>query len=61
MEGNWVENLDMQYSDILYIGVVARVYYDGNIVTKVNDLSFHDTPIQFFERIAVHNPDTKPT
>ena len=28
---------------------------DDETVTKVNDLSFHETPIEFFDRIALHN------
>ncbi len=49
------EDFETKYGDILDIGGEARVYYDGNVVTKVNDLSFHDIPIQFFDRIAILN------
>ena len=54
-EGIWVDDYRSIFGDFLDKGGESIVYYDGDIVTKINDFSFHDEPIQFFDRITIHN------
>lgn len=63
-EGVWMERLpEIRPGNFVASGAEAKVYsYGSRSVVKVNNLSAHEEPIEFLDRIALHNhlfPDTK--
>lgn len=57
-EGHMVEDYDSRYGDRVSAGEESIVYRDPNrpgVVTKVNNLKMHASPLEFFDRIAIHN------
>lgn len=60
----WIERLpEFNSKNFIDSGAEARVYkYGNNNVVKINNLSQHEEPIEFLDRVAIHNfifPDTK--
>lgn len=56
--GIWIEDYLSEYGEYLDHGAENTVYWDENnptIVTKINDLALHETPLEFFDRISIHN------
>lgn len=56
-ESIWFDDYTTQFGDYYTAGAEAEVYIviDNKTVTKVNDLAFHETPLEFLDRIALHN------
>lgn len=64
--GCWIETLpEINPKYFVDRGAEAKVYkYGNNNVLKVNNLSQHEEPIEFLDRLAIHNalfPETKYT
>ncbi len=55
-QGIWYENAENRFGSYIANGAEQYVYYSGNgEVTKINNIQFHDTPLGFLDRLALHN------
>ncbi|MRJ10731.1 hypothetical protein EDL98_06490 [Ornithobacterium rhinotracheale] len=57
-EGIWIEDFQTRYGEYLDHGAENIVYWDEknpSVVTKVNDFYLHETPLEFFDRLSIHN------
>lgn len=52
----WYDNPESKFGTYIGNGAEQYVYYTGNgIVTKINNIQFHDTSLNFLDRLAIHN------
>lgn len=55
-ENIWYHDAETQFGTYIGNGAEQYVYYSGKgTVTKINNIQFHDTPLGFLDRLALHN------